>query len=426
MPVRISVSMIALNEEEYIARALSSCTFADEIVVVDGGSTDRTIEILQSHDKVKIVHHPWNDHFGNQRQLSLQHCTGDWVIRLDADEAFSHLFEERIRHLLNHTPEDVVAYGVRQCNLVGNDAYYSRSADQYECIPRIWRNQSNIRWESKIHESLAGFTGRILDWNAYVVHYGFLDKARFLQKAHSYAQIPGSLVDRPEDLVFRDYDFHPVPEQAKVAPHIPPFLLPAHSPSKTRIAIVRGPHLDPDEIRSYAALQDLFDLTIYTVCQPTPEPIAVDIPVITLPRDPQVATAMAGLEYALFDADIIYAAQIVWPHTYQIIRIKEKFEKKVIALQTDDTPFAHEKNEALKRLKEYNRSLVDVFVAVSAKAREALLLEGVAPEKIVVIPVGRYGGKWKADESFDFGEIQLSMAKLFNAVCEGFTAVNTS
>ena len=408
--------MIALNEEKNIARAISSCGFADEIVVVDGGSTDHTLEILQSHDKVKIVHHPWNGHFGNQRQIGLQHCSGEWVIRLDADEAFSRLFEERIRHLLNHTPDDVAAYGVRQCNLVGNAAYYSRSADKYESIPRIWRNQSNIRWESKIHESLAGFTGRILDWNTYVVHFGFLDKDRFLQKARTYAQIPGSLVNRPEDLVFRDYDFHPVPETAKVAPHVLPFLPSAHNPSKTRIAIVRGPHPDLDEIRSYTPLQEIFDLTLYTACQSTPEPTAVGLPVICLPEDPQVATAMAGLEYALFDADIIYVAQIVWPYTYQVMRIKEKFGKKVIALQTDVAPFAHEENEALKKLKEYSRQLVDVFVAVSAKARDALVVEGVAPERIVVIPVGGYGSQWKADAASHFGDIQLSMAKLFNTV----------
>jgi (heptosyl)LPS beta-1,4-glucosyltransferase len=424
--MRISVSMITLNEEDYIGRALSSCTFADEIVVVDGGSSDHTLEILQSHDKVKIVHNPWSGHFGDQRQLSLQHCTGDWVIRLDADEAFSRLFEELIREFLEHTPQDVEAYSVRQCNLVGNEDYYSRSGDQYNCTPRIWRNQSNIRWKSKIHESLCGFSGRVLAWGAYVVHYGFLNKARFFQKGMRYAQIPGSLVNRPEDLVFRDYDFHPVPEQAKVAPHVPSFSKPAVSTAKARIAIVRGPHLGLDEIRSYAPLQDIFDLTIYATCQPASEPMAFGIPVICLPKDPQVATAMAGLEYALFDADIIYTAQIVWPYTNQVVRIKEKFAKKVIALQTDETPFVHEENEALKKLKEYNRPLVDVFVAVSVKARDALIKEGVAPERIVVIPVGRYGSKWKADASSDLGEIQLSMAKLFNTVCKDVTAAHIS
>ena len=72
--MKISVSMIALNEKNFIARALSSCTFADEIVVVDGGSTDGTVQILQSHSKVKLIHHPWDNHFGRQREISLRHC----------------------------------------------------------------------------------------------------------------------------------------------------------------------------------------------------------------------------------------------------------------------------------------------------------------------------------------------------------------
>ena len=53
-------------------------------------------------------------------------------------------------------------------------------------------------------------------------------------------------------------------------------------------------------------------------------------------------------------------------------------------------------------------------------------MEGVPPERIVVIPVGGYGRKWEADDSFALGETFLSMAKLFNAVCEDITAGNTS
>jgi hypothetical protein len=418
--------MIALNEEKFIARALSSCTFADEIVVVDGGSTDRTIDLLQSHAKVKIVHHSWEGHFGNQRQMSLQHCTGNWVIRLDADEVFSEMFAENIKGLLERTGDDVAGYRIRQCNLVGNENYYSKSADKFESIPRIWRNERGIRWESAIHESLTGFSGRILDWDIYVVHYGFLDKFRYLEKARRYSETAGSLVNRVEDLVYRDYDFQPVPERAKVASHVAPYSIYGQRHSKPRIAMVRGPHLNLPEMRSLASLQEIFDLTVFTTCLPPADLRDDGIPIVTLPKDPMVATAMAGLEYALFDTDIIFVTQIVWPYTYQAIMAKQKFGKKVVALQTDDVPFAYEANEALKKLKEYNRPNVDAFVAVTDKARDALLVEGVPSEKITVIPVGFYGRNGEADEPFALDNTSQAMAKLFRIVNDGITVGNIS
>src|SRR3989337_3918753 len=177
--MKISVSMITLNEGENIARALSSCTFADEIVVVDGGSTDDTLDILRSHKKVVLIQQPWEGHFGKQRQSSLDNCTGDWVVRLDADEAFSNLIEENIRTLLESTPPDIAGYFIRQCNLIGDERYYSKNADDHENIPRIWRNLRVARWEGHVHEQLTGLEGRLAKyWDAYVVHYGLLDKKR--------------------------------------------------------------------------------------------------------------------------------------------------------------------------------------------------------------------------------------------------------
>ncbi len=209
-----------------------------------------------------------------------------------------------------------------------------------------------------------------------------------MQKGRSYAKISGSLVNRAEDLVFRDYDFQPLPERARVASHVPPFSLNATRLQKPQIAFVRGPHLNFDQILCYAPLQESFDLSVYTTCQSSPELSNAGIQVVRLPDDLRVATAMAGLEYALFDADIIFAAQIVWPYSYQAIRIKGKFGRKLIALQTDCLPFAHEQNEALKNLKQYSRPRVDMFVAATACARDALLMVGIPQEKIAVVPTG--------------------------------------
>jgi len=135
--MKISVSMITMHEEKNIARALSSCSFADEIVVVDGGSTDGTLDILKANDKVKLVQRPWDNHFGRQRQSSLDKCSGDWVIRLDSDEAFSLIFEKNVRELLSSTSDDIEGYNVRQCNLVENEKYYSKMSDKFEAT-RKW------------------------------------------------------------------------------------------------------------------------------------------------------------------------------------------------------------------------------------------------------------------------------------------------
>jgi len=390
--------MIALNEKNFIARALSSCTFADEIVVVDGGSTDGTVQILQSHSKVKLIHHPWDNHFGRQREISLRHCCGDWIIRLDADEAFSMVFEEQIRNLLETTPEDVAAYRIKQCNLVGSEKFYSRAFDQLETYPRIWKNRAGVRWERSIHEKLSGITGRVLDWPVYVVHYGFLDKTTFLNKGLRYARIPGSQVNKPEDLVFRNYDFQPAPREAQVGPHVISYTVKGHDARKPQIAIVRGPHLNRWEIQLYQPLQDTFNLVVFTTCMPPPGWTEKDIPIITLPEDKTVLTAMNGVEFALFDADIIFVSQILWPYTFQAVKTKDKFEKKIIALQWDRNAFAHETNEAIKYFKQSNKELVDVFIADTPCARDALLIEGVPSHKIVVIPTGIGLSEWTPDE----------------------------
>jgi glycosyltransferase involved in cell wall biosynthesis len=380
--------MITMNEEMNIARALSSCTFADEIVVVDGGSNDRTIDILNSNDRVKLIRHPWEGHFGNQRELSLRNCTGDWVVRLDADEAYSGEFEEKIRGLLESAPPDVAGYKIRQCNLVGDDNYYSKLYDNFESIPRIWRNVPGVRWEGEIHEILTGFSGRTVEWDMYVVHYGFLDKGRYSKKSKSYSHVSGSGVDQAEKLVFREYDFRPRPQRTMAASHVIPYKMDKDTRRKPAIGIVRGPNLTSWELQNYSPLLEKFDITAYATDQASFEMSDVKVPVVSLPYNPKNPTCLTGLEFALFDKDIIYTSDITWYFTYQAVMAKQKFGKKVIALEWENIPFAYEEDAQMKDMKERSRMLVDIFVTVTERAKEALLLEGVDKEKIVVIPMG--------------------------------------
>ena len=82
----LSACMIVKNEEEFLPRCLESIKDAvDEIIVVDTGSTDRTVEIAESY-KAKVYHHPWNDDFSEARNHSLSYATCDWILQIDADE----------------------------------------------------------------------------------------------------------------------------------------------------------------------------------------------------------------------------------------------------------------------------------------------------------------------------------------------------
>ena len=399
--MRISVSMIVLDEERNIGRALASCSFADEIVVVDGGSGDRTTEILERDRRVVLVRKPWDGHFGNQRQASLDRCTGDWVIRLDADEAFSDEFERGIRPLLESCLPEVTACTIRQCNLVGSECFYSKAYDNYESAPRIWRNRPEVRWEGPIHEHPAGIAGKVVSIDAYVVHYGFLDRNRYGVKGSCYSRIPGSGFGSREDLVFREYDIQPRPPRSAVGSLVPPYTMEKERSRSgiPRVAIVRGPNLNPWEMQNYEPLSGEFDLTAYTTTTPNFDISRIALPVVKVPSDPSHPGYMMGLEFALFDADLIYSADTTWLFSYQASVIREKFGKKLVCLQWENIPFAYEESGEMKELKAAVRKRADHFIAVTERAKEALVLEGVDPGRITVIPMGIDTDRFMPDDT---------------------------
>src|SRR5450631_1926332 len=94
----LSVAIITFNEEANLARTLASVAWADEIVVVDSGSTDRTREIAESF-RAKFHVEPWKG-FAAQKNSALAKATGDWILSLDADEEVEPALAEEIRTVL--------------------------------------------------------------------------------------------------------------------------------------------------------------------------------------------------------------------------------------------------------------------------------------------------------------------------------------
>lgn len=104
MHLPVSAVIIGLNEERNIERCLTSLSWADEILFVDGGSKDRTVEICERKDapwsnRIKVLHRAW-DGFRNQRNYSLESASHDWVLVVDADERCTPELAAKIKELL--------------------------------------------------------------------------------------------------------------------------------------------------------------------------------------------------------------------------------------------------------------------------------------------------------------------------------------
>ena len=117
MPATLSIAIVALNEEANLGRVLDSVRWADEIVVIDSGSTDRTCDIARERG-ARVVYEPWRGYTG-QKNYALELCTKDWVLSLDADEEVSPQLASEIRALLSGTyrGEACQGYSVPRKNL---------------------------------------------------------------------------------------------------------------------------------------------------------------------------------------------------------------------------------------------------------------------------------------------------------------------
>lgn len=139
----VSAALIVRDEEEFIEGCLASLVgHVDEIVVVDTGSRDRTIEIA-SRFGVNLHHFPWRNDFSAARNAALDKASGDWILYIDADERLLAPSRDALSHIL--ADEGKVAWRLRLYPRVGWTAYSEL---------RLFRNDPRIRFEGVVHESM--------------------------------------------------------------------------------------------------------------------------------------------------------------------------------------------------------------------------------------------------------------------------------
>jgi glycosyltransferase involved in cell wall biosynthesis len=104
-PIRLSACLIVKDEETHLPECLASVGFCDEVIVVDSGSTDRTVEIARASGAT-VLEHPWEG-FAKQRNIALDAAHGEWVLEIDADERVTPRLRDEIVALVTDSPPAV-------------------------------------------------------------------------------------------------------------------------------------------------------------------------------------------------------------------------------------------------------------------------------------------------------------------------------
>jgi tetratricopeptide (TPR) repeat protein len=173
----VSLCMIVKDEEAMLPRSLAAVAdYVDELIVVDTGSSDRTVEIAESFG-AKILHHEWDGDFSAARNVGLDAATSDWLMYLDADEVLAEGEGERVRELLGHTWREGIF--LVETNHVGE--LEDGAAVQHNAL-RLFRNRDEYRFEGRVHEQFAhklpSLPERIEYSRVRIEHFGYLGAVR--------------------------------------------------------------------------------------------------------------------------------------------------------------------------------------------------------------------------------------------------------
>lgn len=182
---RLSVVMITKNEATLLPECLASVAFADEILVLDSGSTDDTEAIARQSGAKVYTSTTWQG-FGRQRQLAQQYATGDYIFMIDADERVTPTLRAAVEQVIA-APDDNAVYSCTRRNLfLGR---FMRHSGWYpDTVVRLYARDSYHYNDDLVHESLQTESARIIPLNGDLLHLTCRDFCSFQRKQLSYAE----------------------------------------------------------------------------------------------------------------------------------------------------------------------------------------------------------------------------------------------
>ena len=186
---KLSVIIIARNEEQMIRDCLESVKWADEIILVDSGSTDKTVDIAKEYG-AKIINLPSEKlEFAKWRNAGLKEAKGIWVFYLDADERVTPELHKEIKESIN---KHLTAYKIPRRNFyLGKEMHYGGAWPDY--VKRLFLKEKLKRWVGELHEDPV-FEGEMGKLKNPIVHIAHRDLSSMVEKTREWSKIEAELL----------------------------------------------------------------------------------------------------------------------------------------------------------------------------------------------------------------------------------------
>ncbi len=196
----ITAIIPTLNEEKYIDEAIASLSFADEIIVIDSFSADRTIELAARH-QVRIIQRKF-DNFSSQKNYAIALAKHEWIYVLDADERVTPQLKKEIVELVKH-PKGCIGFYVYRTFYFG-ESRIKFGGWQTDKVIRLFRKDS-CRYDGKLVHEKIEFTGKIGFLKNRIDHYSFRDIEHYAGKLDFYAHLQARELEQSNKKIHLGY-----------------------------------------------------------------------------------------------------------------------------------------------------------------------------------------------------------------------------
>ncbi len=180
----LTVVILTKNEELNIASAINNAQYVtDNVLVVDSGSTDKTVEIAKANG-AKVIYREWDNDFAAQRNFALEYVDTEWVLYLDADERMEwELGREIVKVVKDNQDKQYIIK--RKSIAFGKEFNHGVLRPDY--VARLFKTK-NVLWINKVHEKPV-CKDKLQNLNSYIKHYTYTDWEQYFRKFNQYTSV---------------------------------------------------------------------------------------------------------------------------------------------------------------------------------------------------------------------------------------------